>query len=295
MTGWEFKAIDDYGGPGTLSDLLADNIQVADIYTTTPSIKQNDLVVLKDPKNLIAAQNIVPLLGEDYATDEVAALLNPVSAALTTDELLNLNEISAGDDKPSPDAVAKAWLTDNGFLKTTPRGLRSAAGGIRPALLDPQSVLERVRVAVAGVVPVSGLAPLDQLLDHHDPDPNTTIAATKRYPAKCNCSCRARRAARDDPTDRHVGGRPDRTRGSRPAMKLAVAHRAHADGDRHERVQYRQKPRHEDGDTAASVDVVLGAMPVLDRRCDARAASRGCGDRRTCRGRSRCSRRRGLR
>jgi osmoprotectant transport system substrate-binding protein len=53
VTGWKFKAIDDYGGPGTLSDLLADNIQVADIYTTTPSIKQNDLVVLKDPKNLI--------------------------------------------------------------------------------------------------------------------------------------------------------------------------------------------------------------------------------------------------
>ena len=49
MTGWAFKAIDDYGGPGTLSDLLANNIQVADIYTTTPSIKQNDLVVLEGP------------------------------------------------------------------------------------------------------------------------------------------------------------------------------------------------------------------------------------------------------
>ena len=117
VTGWKFKAIDDYGGPGTLSDLLANNIQVADIYTTTPSIKQNDLVVLKDPKNLIAAQNIVPLLGKDFATDKIADLLNPVSAALTTDELLSLNEISAGDDKPSPEQVAKDWLTDNGFLK----------------------------------------------------------------------------------------------------------------------------------------------------------------------------------
>jgi osmoprotectant transport system substrate-binding protein len=116
VTGWTFKAIDDYGGPGTLSDLLADNIQVADIYTTTPSIKQNDLVVLADPKNLIAAQNIVPLLGQDYATGEVAALLNPVSAALTTEELLNLNEISAGADKPSPAQVATDWLTENGFL-----------------------------------------------------------------------------------------------------------------------------------------------------------------------------------
>jgi osmoprotectant transport system substrate-binding protein len=58
----------------------------------------------------------VPLLGEDYATDEIAALLNPVSAALTTEELLDLNEISAGDDKPSPAQVATDWLTENGFL-----------------------------------------------------------------------------------------------------------------------------------------------------------------------------------
>lgn len=117
VKGWKFKAIDDYGGPGTLSDLLANNIQVADIYTTTPSIKQNKLVVLEDPKHLIAAQNIVPLFNSSFANDDFAALLNSVSEKLTTDELLNLNEISAGDDKPSPDQVAKKWLTDNGLLK----------------------------------------------------------------------------------------------------------------------------------------------------------------------------------
>lgn len=116
VTGWTFKAIDDYGGPGTLSDLLANNIQVADIYTTTPSIKQNDLVVLEDPENLIAAQNIVPLVNADFLTDELAELLNAVSAELTTDELLQLNEISAGDDKPSPAKVATDWLTEKGLI-----------------------------------------------------------------------------------------------------------------------------------------------------------------------------------
>ncbi|PZQ88290.1 MAG: glycine/betaine ABC transporter [Leifsonia xyli] len=116
VTGWTFKAIDDYGGPGTLSDLLAGNIQVADIYTTTPSIKQNKLVVLEDPKNLIAAQNVVPLLNSAYATDKVTGLLDKVSAALTTDELLGLNEISAGADKPSPAKVAKDWLTAKGLI-----------------------------------------------------------------------------------------------------------------------------------------------------------------------------------
>ena len=117
VTGWKFKAIQDYGGPGTLSDLLKNNIQVADIYTTTPSIKANNLVVLQDPKHLIAAQNIVPLFNSTFVTDKLAGLLNPVSAKLTTDELLGLNEISSGADKPSPEKVATDWLTKNGFLK----------------------------------------------------------------------------------------------------------------------------------------------------------------------------------
>lgn len=116
VTGWKFKAIDDYGGPGTLSDLLNGTIQVADIYTTTPSIAQNDLVVLKDPEHLIAAQNIVPLFNENAYSVPVANLVNLVSNKLTTEELMKLNEISAGDSKPSPEKVAKDWLTQMGII-----------------------------------------------------------------------------------------------------------------------------------------------------------------------------------
>ncbi|MEO7147235.1 MAG: ABC transporter substrate-binding protein [Terrimesophilobacter sp.] len=116
VKGWTFKAIDDYGGPGTLSDLLSNKIQVADIYTTTPSIKQNNLVVLKDPKNLIAAQNIIPLMNKDKYTVDIANLLDRVSNVLTTEELMALNETSAGDSKPSPENVAKDWLTKMGLL-----------------------------------------------------------------------------------------------------------------------------------------------------------------------------------
>lgn len=116
VTGWTFKAIDDYGGPGTLSDLLNNTIQVADIYTTTPSIKQNNLVVLKDPKNLIAAQNIIPLMNKSKYTVDIANLLDRVSNVLTTEELMALNETSAGDSKPSPENVAKDWLTKMGLL-----------------------------------------------------------------------------------------------------------------------------------------------------------------------------------
>jgi osmoprotectant transport system substrate-binding protein len=114
--GWAFKAIDDYGGPGTLADLLAGNIQVADIYTTTPSIADNDLVVLEDDQDLFAAQNIIPLLNADVLTDEIAALLDEVSAKITTEVLLELNAQFAGADAPSAADVATAWLESQGLL-----------------------------------------------------------------------------------------------------------------------------------------------------------------------------------
>jgi len=114
--GWAFKAIDDYGGPGTLADLLAGNIQVADIYTTTPSIAANDLVVLEDDRDLFAAQNIVPLLRADVLTDELEDLLDEVSERITTEVLLTLNAQMAGDGQPSAAQVATEWLTAQGLL-----------------------------------------------------------------------------------------------------------------------------------------------------------------------------------
>lgn len=116
VEGWAFKAIDDYGGPGTLADLLAGAIQVADIYTTTPSIAANDLVVLDDDLDLFAAQNVIPLLNADVLTDELAALLDEVSAKITTEVLLTLNSEMAGDAKPSAAQVATEWLTQEGLL-----------------------------------------------------------------------------------------------------------------------------------------------------------------------------------
>lgn len=114
--GWAFKAIDDYGGPGTLADLLAGAIQVADIYTTTPSIAQNDLVVLEDDQDLFAAQNIIPLLNADVLTDDLGGLLNTISEKITTEVLLDLNGRMAADDKPSAADVAAAWLAEVGLI-----------------------------------------------------------------------------------------------------------------------------------------------------------------------------------
>ena len=113
ITGISFTPISDGGGPATVKALVSGKVDVADIYSTTPSIKANKLVTLEDPKNLIAAQNVVPLMRKDKATDEVKDVLNAVSAALTTDELLELNEANQGEDKTAPAVLAKEWVADH--------------------------------------------------------------------------------------------------------------------------------------------------------------------------------------
>jgi osmoprotectant transport system substrate-binding protein len=102
--------INDSGGPNTLKALTSGQAQLADIYTTTPSIKQNNLVTLSDPKNLIVAQNVVPLINSSKASSKVTSVLDKVSAALTTDDLIDMNTKSSGSAKESSDQIAKEWL-----------------------------------------------------------------------------------------------------------------------------------------------------------------------------------------
>lgn len=110
LTGIKFTAISDGGGPATLKALLDNTIQVADIYTTTPSILANRLVTLQDPKHLIAAQQVIPLVSSNKNSSKLAGVLNKVSAALTTQDLLELNTRVSGDSKTDPAQAAKDWL-----------------------------------------------------------------------------------------------------------------------------------------------------------------------------------------
>lgn len=111
----EFTPINDGGGPATVKALTSGQVDVADIYSTTPSITDNDLVTLEDPENLIAAQNVVPLIRDDAESDKVEETLDAVSAKLTTEALLELNAAFAADSKPTPADVAGDWLKKNGL------------------------------------------------------------------------------------------------------------------------------------------------------------------------------------
>jgi glycine betaine/choline ABC-type transport system substrate-binding protein len=113
VTFGEFREL-DAGGPLTINALKNGQIDAADIFTTDPSIETNGFVVLEDPKNLYAAQNVVPLINGAKATDGVKAVLNGVSAQLTTDDLIALNE-KVINEQQDPAAVAKDWLAGKGL------------------------------------------------------------------------------------------------------------------------------------------------------------------------------------
>ena len=117
MTQVTFTSIEDYGGPDTVKALVDNAVQVADIYTTSPDLVAKKLLVLKDPKNLIAAQNVLPFLNKKIYSAKLAATLNAISEKLTTQDLIALRNRVEGSEKAQPTAVAKDWLTKEGLLK----------------------------------------------------------------------------------------------------------------------------------------------------------------------------------
>jgi len=107
----EFRSL-DVAGPVTVAALKKGDIQVANLFTTDPSIAVNKFVVLEDPKNLFSAQNVTPLVYKSAVNDEARTALNAVSAKLDTPTLTQLME-KVAVDKQDPDKVAKDWLKSN--------------------------------------------------------------------------------------------------------------------------------------------------------------------------------------
>lgn len=105
----KFKATADT----TVDELVAGNIQVANVYSADPLIETKDLVTLEDPEGLFLASNVVPVVSADIA-DEIADVINAVSAAMTPEDLVAMNVQSTVDEQ-STDDIAAQWLSDNGL------------------------------------------------------------------------------------------------------------------------------------------------------------------------------------
>ena len=106
----DFMPIEDGGGPLTTKALIDGDIQIANIYTASPSIAQNNLVVLDDPQGLFIASHIVPLASKNV-NDDTAAVINKVNAALSPEDLIALNVRSTEEELPAS-TIAADWLRD---------------------------------------------------------------------------------------------------------------------------------------------------------------------------------------
>lgn len=109
-----FKALDT-DGPLTRAAFKNGTIQVGLVFSSDADLNQLGLVVLQDDKHLENADNVVPVVRTAVATSEVTAVLNKVSAGLTTADLVTMNgqvELLHQD----ADAVAAAYLQQHNFF-----------------------------------------------------------------------------------------------------------------------------------------------------------------------------------
>lgn len=82
--------------------LVDGTVTAADIFSTSPAIPQNKLVVLEDPKNNFLAANVVPLVSSQKKSDELKKVLDAVSAKLSTEALIELNTAVSGTPESIP-------------------------------------------------------------------------------------------------------------------------------------------------------------------------------------------------
>lgn len=102
--------------------LAAKTIDVGELCSTQPDIAVNGWVVLQDDKLTQPADNIAPLVRDDYLAkigsgkDAFEKILNDVSAKMDTATLTDLGKQVSVDNKDIA-VVATAWLKANGFVK----------------------------------------------------------------------------------------------------------------------------------------------------------------------------------
>ncbi|MDN6263602.1 ABC transporter substrate-binding protein, partial [Corynebacterium casei] len=105
-----FAPIEDSGGPLTVKALRDGDVQLAIIYTADPSIESNNLVSLEDTKGLFLSSNVVPL-ASDKVDEQATEIINEISAAMSPEDLVSLNNRSVTEQLPAAD-IAQDWLEE---------------------------------------------------------------------------------------------------------------------------------------------------------------------------------------
>jgi osmoprotectant transport system substrate-binding protein len=105
-----------YASQETYASVLRGESQLGETSTTDGTLQTQGLVLLTDDKLIQPAENLVPAVSSSFlaAHPDVAAPLNALMAALTTQKLTELNA-KVAVQRQTPQAVADQFLSDAGL------------------------------------------------------------------------------------------------------------------------------------------------------------------------------------
>lgn len=109
----EFRDLDACG-PITTQALAQGDIDVARACSSMGVIAEEGWINLEDDQNLMNAENLTPVVRAEVHSEALEEALNAVSAALTPEELIELNQ-RIEIDNDDPDLVAEDWLAEKGL------------------------------------------------------------------------------------------------------------------------------------------------------------------------------------
>ena len=96
----------------------ADEIDVALLFSTSGIIADRGWVLLEDDQNMLAADNVVPVMSDEIADAYGSGfrdLVDRISAALSTADLTEMNRQFDIEQLDAED-IARSWLVENGFI-----------------------------------------------------------------------------------------------------------------------------------------------------------------------------------
>ena len=113
------------GSSGTKAEPKTTEASVDAMKASCEPMADDQLVVLDDDKQLQTVDNLIPAINAEVATDPMIEALNAVSASLTTDDLIALNQQTDLERKTSPN-VAQEYAQSSGLTQ----GLSGGSGEV---------------------------------------------------------------------------------------------------------------------------------------------------------------------
>ena len=96
--------------------LDAGSIDIALLFSTDGRIAANNYVLLQDDKHMLAADNVIPVMKKDLASNsQLASAVDAIGKKITTDSLIAMNK-RFDVDKEDAAVIAKDFLTQNNLI-----------------------------------------------------------------------------------------------------------------------------------------------------------------------------------